>query len=509
MAPPGSGPTSDGGRVAAGHPDVARAAAEVLGLGGNAYDATVAAGFAASVAEPALTSPAGGGFLLARTAAGTETLFDFFVDTPGLGRTHRPVPHFDEVAVTFEAAVQVFHCGPGSIAVPGCLTGWLHIHRRLGRLPLRDVVEPAVRLATDGVQLLAAQAGIIALLEPILTRTPETRALFAPEGRLLTAGDTFHNPQLANFLVSLGAGEDLRFSGGDLARATLAVAGAEGGLVTAEDLAAHRVVERVPLRTRFRDRTVLANPAPSFGGTLVAAALALLDGADLAPRDPCWTAATVTAAADVDRRRTDLLTAAGVEGPTVSRGTTHVSVVDAEGNVAAMTTSNGECSGDVIPGTGILCNNVLGEDDLHPEGFHAAAPGRRVASMMSPTVVVDDRGVTDLVVGSGGSKRIRAAITQVLVNVLVHGMDAQAAVDAPRAHWDGDHTEIEPGLDDAAVAALEALGPVAPWSTRSVYFGGAHAVTPGRGAGGDPRRDGATAHVPLREPPDRPSAGTA
>jgi gamma-glutamyltranspeptidase/glutathione hydrolase len=156
-----------------------------------------------------------------------------------------------------------------------------------------------------------------------------------------------------------------------------------------------------------------------------------------------------------------------------------------------MTTSNGECSGDVIPGTGILTNNILGEDDLHPDGFHASPPGLRVASMMAPTVVVGPDGATEVVVGSGGSKRIRAAVTHVLVNVLVHGLDPRAAVEAPRAHWDVDHTEAEPGFGPEALAALAALGPVNPWPDRSVYFGGAHLVVPGLGAAGDPRRDGA------------------
>jgi gamma-glutamyltranspeptidase/glutathione hydrolase len=156
-----------------------------------------------------------------------------------------------------------------------------------------------------------------------------------------------------------------------------------------------------------------------------------------------------------------------------------------------MTTSNGECSGDVLPATGILANNILGEEDLHPDGFHAAPPGLRVASMMAPTIVVGPDGATIAVLGSGGSKRIRSTIAQVLVNVLVHGLDARAAVDAPRAHWDGDHTEVEPGLPAAAVEALAARGPLNIWPGPSVYFGGAHLVLPGAGAAGDPRRDGA------------------
>ena len=122
-----------------------------------------------------------------------------------------------------------------------------------------------------------------------------------------------------------------------------------------------------------------------------------------------------------------------------------------------MTTSNGECPGDVVPGTGIMLNNMLGEDDLHPDGFHAAPPGTRAASMMSPTIVLSAAGHPELVLGSGGSKRIRSAILQVLVGVIDHGRDLPDAIDAPRLHWDTDHVEIEPGFDDAVVAALREL----------------------------------------------------
>jgi gamma-glutamyltranspeptidase/glutathione hydrolase len=172
-------------------------------------------------------------------------------------------------------------------------------------------------------------------------------------------------------------------------------------------------------------------------------------------------------------------------------------VADGEGNIAAMTTSNGEGSGDVIPGTGILLNNMLGEDDLHPGGFHAAPPGVRVASMMSPTIVLGADGSPELVVGSGGSKRIRTAIMQVLAAVVDGGVTIEDAVVAPRLHWDTDHVEVEPGFPDDVVDALSARWPVNVWPEPDIYFGGVHAVVPGPdgGAGGDPRRDGATAQV--------------
>ena len=170
--------------VASGHPEVTAAASVILGAGGNAFDAAVAAGFAAAVAEPALTSLGGGGFLLARAASGQTTLFDFFVDTPGRRLPARRLePHFLPVTVRFPASEQEFNVGLGSVATPGALRGYLHVHRRLGRLPLAEVLAPAARLAREGLPITAKQAYFLDLLTPIMTLTTAGRALYQPEGR--------------------------------------------------------------------------------------------------------------------------------------------------------------------------------------------------------------------------------------------------------------------------------------------------------------------------------------
>jgi gamma-glutamyltranspeptidase/glutathione hydrolase len=492
------------GIVAAGHERSAEAAATMLAAGGNAFDAVLAAGFASIVCEPGFTSLAGGGFLLARTADGADTLFDFFVDTPGRGRPPgAPEPVFEEISVSFAAADQTFHCGPGSVAVPGVLAGYLHVHDRLGRLPLAQLLEPAVELAHRGVEVTATQATDFALLAPILERTAASRAVFFPEGRLLGAGDTLRNPDLAAFLHELGRDPASTFYRGDRADHLAQQLSAGGGLLTADDLAAYRVIERAPLRFSYRDRTLLTNPPPTFGGALLATALRRLERRGPAAADPAaHTVALgrVMADIDADREASHPELMAALRGdlgddpaarPVVNRGTTHVTVADAEGNIAAMTTSNGECSGDVIEGTGISCNNMLGEDDLHPDGFHAAPPGVRVASMMSPTFVLSPDGAVELALGSGGSKRIRSALLQVLTAVIDHDTDLNEAVLAPRIHWDTDHLEAEPGLDPAVLAALEDAYVVNQWPSSSMYFGGVHAVQPGRAGVGDPRRGGA------------------
>ncbi len=156
-----------------------------------------------------------------------------------------------------------------------------------------------------------------------------------------------------------------------------------------------------------------------------------------------------------------------------------------------MTCSNGEGSGYVAPGTGIMLNNMMGEDDLHPDGFHSSPPGQRVGSMMAPSLLIGEDEVVGLVIGSGGSKRIRTAITQVLTRLIDHGQEIQEAVDAPRLYWDENVLQMEPGFHREVVAGVGKQVSVNRWQEKSVYFGGVHAVVPGKSGAGDPRRGGA------------------
>jgi gamma-glutamyltranspeptidase/glutathione hydrolase len=485
-----SGEAVAAGIVACGHEAVGDAAASVLRAGGNAFDACLAAGFAGAVAEPCFTSLGGGGFLLAHTSDGEQVLFDFFVDTPGrsLPPSDRQ-PHFRPVNVSFLAADQLFHAGLGSVAVPGCLAGYLHVHDRLGRLPLSDVVAPAVVLARSGVRVDATQAEVLGLLAPILLREPESAAIFAPNGELLRKDDRLTNPDLAAYLEWLAADEGAAsFYRGVVADSLVAQMQGGDGLVSAEDLAAYTVIERVPATTEYRGHRVVTNPKPSFGGELIALALSL-DEERGAP--PPWQSSAhleraVELMIDVDERR-------ATRGAT--KGTTQMTVVDADGNVASMTTSNGETSGDVVPGTGVLLNNMLGEDDLHPAGFHAGPPGERVASMMAPTIVLGPDGGVVLALGSGGSKRIRTAIVQVVTAIVAHGRELADAVEAPRVHWDGDAVQVEPGLPAETVTALRRRWTVNEWPARNLFFGGVHAVQPRKAGAGDPRRGGTTRFV--------------
>jgi gamma-glutamyltranspeptidase / glutathione hydrolase len=457
------------GTVAAGSNATAQAAAQVLGAGGNAFDAVIAAGFMAAVAEPCLTSLAGGGFLLAHTSAGDQVLYDFFVSVPGFGlpeRATRPPVH--DVTVQFGHASQVFHVGPGSVAVPGVLGGYIDMHQLLGRLPLAEVVAPAVRLAQEGFTVGRAFADLVDLLDPTLSLTEEGRSLFRRDDRPLRAGDWFTNLALGEFLRHVGDRSRRGFTAAEL-----------GGGVSDTDLAQHRLIEREPLRFMFQGVEVVTNPWPSLGGHLVAHGIDQL-GHGGERLDPVRLAGALVAMAD-ERRR---LASGAV------RGTTHVSVADADGNVASMTTSNGSGSGVFAPSTGIQLNNMLGEDDLLPRGHGAHAPGDRVPSMMTPTLVVrPDRSI--VAVGSGGSERIRSTVLQLVVALATQAdRSLHEIVTAPRLHWDGAVLQVEPGLPPGALDALRQLGPVNQWSAPDLYFGGAHCVSSDGEAAGDPRRQG-------------------
>jgi gamma-glutamyltranspeptidase / glutathione hydrolase len=482
--------------VAAGHPVTVGAAVEVLHAGGNAFDAAVAAGFAASVAEPVLSSLGGGGFLLARTAAGDEVLFDFFVDTPGRGVPEDVRPRTVPVTLAFGGTDQVFHVGHGSVAVPGCLAGYLHVHRRLGRLPLERVVAPAVRAATEGVTLGAAQVAVARLVDPILSRTPEARRRFHPGGAPLSEDAVVTDPVLGRLLEDVGAGRVTGFADPALAARIEEVSRADGGLLTAEDLAAYTVHEREPLVLGYRAARLTTNPPPSSGATLIGRALGALEaGGPIAALDTPDGLVRVADALAAMGRPPERFATGEPSPPTSTRGTTQVSVVDAHGNVASMTTSNGSGSGVHLGDTGVLANNICGEEDLLPVEAGRLPAGVRIGSMMAPSLL-DRPGRAVTVLGSGGSERIRSALAQVVVRLVDEDRDLAAAVLAPRIHLDAAGTaQVEPGWDAAAVAALAEVRATNVWAVSDLYFGGVHAVSADGQHVGDPRRGGVSRTV--------------
>lgn len=483
------------GIVAAGHPVSAEAGAAVLREGGNAVDAAVAACLASWTAEPLLTGPGAGGYLMVAGGGWEPTLLDFFVAAPSDGERAPLVP----VDVSFGDAVQVFHVGAASVGVPGTPSGLEEAVARWGSWGLGDLAAPAAALARAGVPLNEAQAYIFEILEGILRSTDEAAAEFTRDGRALRAGETFRSGALAETIERFGADGAEPFMRGDLAEAIVASVARGGGTLTRDDLAAYRPVAREPAAVAYRGRQVLTNPPPSAGGTLLALALGHLDASG-----PPTPSALVEAMRVAHVARTPEFDAGLAEPGFLERflsaqlgSTTHISVIDADGRACAVTCTNGEGSGLVVPGTGIHLNNVMGEEDLNPLGFFTAPAGRRMPSMMAPTVVVGEDGVVELVLGSAGSNRIRSAILQVIVGVTDHALDARAAVEAPRLHLEGETVYAEPGID---LSSLPGRYVPASFRSRNLFFGGAQAVERDRSTGrlsgaGDPRRGGAAAHA--------------
>ena len=265
-----------GGVVAAGHKQTAAAAVEMLNQGGNAFDAAVAGVFASCVTESALTSLAGGGFLLAHTEMGPPTLFDFFTQTPISKALSHPLD-FYPVEADFGDTVQEFHVGLGAMAVPGVLQGLVQVHRRLGRLPLKSVVAPAIYLARRGVVVNDFLAYVYGLLKSILLATADSRAIYAPAGHLLQSGERLYMPRFADALERLVCQGMESFC----QEMSAQLAQTQGGYLTEKDFADYQVIERLPLCLDYHGTQLLTNPPPSAGGGLIACSLALLADCEL------------------------------------------------------------------------------------------------------------------------------------------------------------------------------------------------------------------------------------
>ena len=427
------------GVVAAGHELTARAAAEILQDGGNAFDAALAGIFMTFVAEAVFSSPGGGGFLMARRAGRDDaTLLDFFAETP-LKRRPASEVSFYPIYADFGPAKQEFHIGPGSSATPGVVPGLFAMHEALCTLPMKRLVEPAVRAARQGFPLTDFQAYLFTVIAPILTASQGVARIFAPDGKPMIAGTTFRNEELAETLEWLAEDGARLFIDGDVGKAIVAQSRDQGGYLTHDDLARYRVAWREPLYWRHGDATVALNPPPAASGALIAfglgflAALASTVAHSMRSRCvPPWKRPTKPArtTARPSRRGSPRAISPKRSGqaarhPAAYRGTTHVSVIDAEGNAAAISLSNGEGNGYLVGKFGFMLNNMLGEEDIASGALGDWRAGTRLSSMMAPTIILQKDG-TVTALGTGGSNRIRTAILQVAVNLLDRGMSLEA-----------------------------------------------------------------------------------
>jgi gamma-glutamyltranspeptidase / glutathione hydrolase len=435
------------GAIAAGHPLSAEAGARVLREGGNAVDALLAAAFTAFVTEGPLTGPTGGGFALVHEPNGATTMLDCFFGVPATR-----LGEMEELVIDFgDSGTQVFHVGEGSVAVPGLLAGLEHVHRRFATREWGELVEPAIALARDGFERDEQRVFLHAILTGILQRGEGGRRIYGDPERVRTADAC---PTL----------ERVRDAGSEMVAELLPE--------MADDLAAYRVLEKEPLELAILGRQIRS--MPTQGGTVVRRILELLAAHE---GDPLLEA-EARAVAD----------AYGPLGSGPLPGTTHISVVDAGGLAAGLSSTLGSGSGVFRGGTQL--NNMLGELDVIGRGPKEA--GERLASMMTPTLVLDN-GRPELVLGSAGSVRLAGAIAQVTWRFL-RGMHVLDAICAPRLHVEGTTVHLEGGWPDAQVAVLPSSWDVNRWDGLNLFFGGVQAVERTAQdtfeAAGDPRRGG-------------------
>lgn len=483
------------GVVAAGDPATVDAAIAILRKGGNAVDAAIAGATAAFMAEPMLASAGGSGIMTLALSGREPTTIDFFSDMPGRGHfspdtadTARARLEFFSYLIDFGPTTQEFHIGRGAASVPGALPGLACAHEHFGSLPLTDLVAPAVELAEEGMVTPASSAHVFDLLWGIIASDEDTTAALT-NGHKPSPGEVLRNPLLGQVLrefARTGRTPERVFAG------MLEQFGhARGGLIGERDIVEYRPLIYQPLICRPDSETHTAWSvfcAPTPGGRLAMRIFYELVEGRPREREPeeILRYARASRAGHAARRH------AMVPG-----ATTHISVVDSQGGAAAVTLTNGEGCGRVIPGTGIQLNNFLGEADINPDGFHRHTPGERLPTMMAPAVGLRDQ-VPALAIGSGGSNRIRSAVGETLYRAVILESSIEDAVWAPRVHAEDDTVwlELESLRDPDAV--LEALAGefthVRPFPTRDFFFGGVHAAaldSAGRPHGiGDSRRGG-------------------
>lgn len=516
------------GVISAGHEQTAKAGQIILDEGGNAFDAVLGALCAACVAEPVLASLGGGGFLLARPGGGGKpVLYDFFAHTPRHRQALSDTDFFPIIA-DFGQAEQEFHIGMGTMATPGVVKGLFGVHQDLGSMPMAKIVEPAIKLAAGGVAINRLQAYIFTVVEKIYTSNQiclDTYGAPPGSGKLVGQGDLLVFPQFADTLDSLAReGEDLFYRGEIGASLALDCLNG-GGYLRRDDLESYRLERRQPLALSYGNAKILTNPPPSTGGILIAFALALLGECDLGCEKfgshghlrQLTSAMILTNEARIesnlhqnqDQQSHDTLLDPDfmetyrqriLGRPKSRRGTTHISVIDQAGNAAALTVSNGEGSAYIVPGTGVMINNMLGEEDINPHGFNNWPEDTRMTSMMAPSLIEGINGqITAL--GSGGSNRIRTAILQVISNLIDFRMPLAEAIGSPRIHVEKGLLSVEDGFGDDQLASLEGhVKDIKKWGERNLFFGGVHAAHFDPGAGhfegvGDSRRGGFSLRV--------------
>ena len=504
------------GMVVSVHDLASQVGVEILQAGGNAVDAAVATGFALAVVHPSAGNIGGGGFMLIRMADGKTHFVDYREKAPAAASRDM---YLDSHGDVIKGASEY---GYKSIGVPGSVAGMVYAEKKFGKLTLKQVIAPAIKLARDGYPLSWQEAKD--LHTPHLAEFPESRRVFQRNGDYYKVGEIFRQPDLARTLQRISENPD-DFYHGALARELAAALQKGGGLITAEDLAKYEVKEREPVRGTYRGFEIISAPPPSSGGTVLIESLNILEGYDLAKLesrsaqsihltiegfrraffdraefmgDPDFSKVPVAqlldkkyaaawretispehASVSKDLKRpaifSELEQYAESHPPAVvpreSNHTTHYSVVDAQGDAVSVTTTINDWFGSRVTadGLGFLLNDEMDDfsskpgvpnaDGLIQGPANEIGPGKRPLSSMTPTIVVHN-GKAVLVLGSPGSSKIITTVANVLMGVVDYGMNIQEAVNAPRFHnqWMPDKLNVEQWFSPDTLATLGKMG---------------------------------------------------
>lgn len=456
--------------IASGHTETSHAAEFILKQGGNAYDAILAAMMMSFVAEPLLSSPGGGGFMLAAQIGKKPQAFNFFPNTPEVNPAEldRHDLDFFPIHGDFGDRHQEFHIGKDAAAVPTAVAGIYAIHQHLASLSLPALAQPAIWAAQHGIRVNRQQAFVAKILQPIIANNPTANHFF---GNMKT-GHVWKNKPLSRFIDKMSKQDHCWFYQGELAEIIH-----NNSLLRASDFHGVKVTVSDALHLNLNGHDIYSAPAPSSGGEVI---LQQLKNRNLNANQSPHTE-RLSAMQYVNQQRLS-----GV----VSRGTSHISVADSAGNLASMTLSNGEGNGVVLSEHGFMLNNFLGEEDLNPDGFFAWKQGDPLRSMMAPSLIINDQN--RMALGTGGSNRIKTTLFQV-IDRICQGQDLKSAINAPRFHFEKGHLDIEHGFNSKQIEALTTSCPNhLLFEQPSLYFGGVNAVQSGENTFGyaDFRRHG-------------------
>jgi len=478
--------------VVTNHPLASAAGAEMLAAGGNAVDAAVASLFALTVVEPMMVGVFGAGHAHLFLPGRAHTVIDGYTTAPAAARPDMYRPISDTWPDYLEVEGRENTVGLRAVGVPGTLAAWCEMRERFGTLDLASVMAPAIRHAEHGFRVTGYLSECIAETAADLARFPDSARVFLPGGEPLAKGARLVQPDYAATLRTIAADGPATLYGGALGRRVVEHMARAGGLITADDLARYRTIEREPVRGTYRGFEIAGCPPPTGGGIHLIQMLNLLEGFDIAALgfgtvdgvhvlaeamkiafadrnaatgDPAFVdvpVARLIAKEYAAARRADIdlgKSAAYVAGVSGSPHTTHLTVADADGNVVAATQTINNLFGAkaMVPGTGMLLNNTMAIFDPHPGRTLSIAPGKRTTSSMAPTIVLRD-GRPYVALGLPGGVRIFTSVLQAIVNVLDHGMSLQEAVEAPRVWTQGQDLEVEAAVREDVRAGLAARG---------------------------------------------------